>query len=106
MAVYVETIPSDIDIVVYSAQWQIRTPFKVKSMFVSADPKKDVEFSFVNAVGFQSEYTDSKGRSHNTYRIYAINGDKGIQIIFDSTTSVFDIADKEFRRTIKSIQKM
>ena len=106
IAVWVETIPPDIDIVTYSAHWRIKIPFKVKSMFVYDDPKREVDFTFVNAVGFQSEYTDSKGRPHNTYYIYAINGNKGIQIIFDSTTSVFDIADKEFRRTIKSIQKM
>jgi hypothetical protein len=106
IAVFIETIPPDLDVIVYSANWRIRTPFKVKSMFSHDDPKKDVDFNFENAVGYVSEYNDSKGRPHNTYYIYAINEGKGIQIIFDSTTSVFEIADKEFRRTIKSIQKL
>lgn len=106
IGVWVETIDPKTNIVIYSAQKQLATPFKVTSMFVRDDPKKEVEFNFVNGVGFKSEYTDKKGRPHNTYYIYLINGDKGIQIIFDSTTSVFDIADKEFKRTIKSIQAL
>lgn len=106
IGVWIETIDPKTDIVMYSAQKQILTPFKVKSMFIPNDPKKEVELNFVNAVGFRTESTDKKGRPHDSYHLFAINGDKGIQIIFDSTTSVFDIVDKEFRRTIKSMKKI
>ena len=106
IGVIIETIDSTTDLVVFSTMKRMKTPFKVNSMFMHDEPKKEIDFKFVNALGFSSEYTDTKGRLHNTYIIHAINGNKGIQIIFDVTKSLFNQVDKEFRKTIRTIETM
>lgn len=50
-------------------------------------------------------HTDKYNMGHTVYVVHAIDGDKGIQVIMDTTTDTFPSIDPEFRKILKSIRK-
>jgi hypothetical protein len=43
--------------------------------------------------------------SHTVYVVHAINGDRGLQVILDTTTETFPAIDAEFLQILKSVRK-
>jgi hypothetical protein len=101
VAVVVENIDPKMDVVTYSVTKRGNGAFDVDKMFIHGDGIID----FVNAVGYKGTYTDQNDLKHTVYVIHAINGDKGIQIIMDTTAETFPSIDPEFRKILKSIRK-
>lgn len=48
---------------------------------------------------------DKTSLNHTVYVVHAINEDKGLQIILDTTTDTFPAIDTEFLQILKSIRK-
>ncbi|HEV2482180.1 MAG TPA: hypothetical protein VGS79_21090 [Puia sp.] len=101
VAVVIENVDPKMDVVTYSVTKRGNGAFDVDKMFIHGDGIID----FVNAVGYQGSYTDQNNMKHTVYVVHAINGDKGIQIIMDTTSDTFPSIDPEFRKILKSIRK-
>ena len=99
VAVVIEDVNPKMDIVSYSVVKRGKCGFDVDKMFIHGDGIID----FVNAVGYKGSYADKM--EHTVYVVHAINGNKGIQIIMDTTKETFPVMDPEFRRILKSIRK-
>jgi len=65
--------------------------------------QKDGIIDLKNAIGYKGKYSDTFGE-HTVYIIHGINNSKGIQIIFDVLTNLFDKLDPEFKVTLKSLK--
>jgi hypothetical protein len=101
VAVVIENVDPKMDVVTYSVNKRGNAAFDVDKMFIHGDGIID----FVNAVGYQGSYIDQNNLKHTVYVIHAINGDKGIQIIMDTTTETFPSIDPEFRKILRSLRK-
>ena len=99
IGIIVEKVDEKTDVVTWSVVKRANMPLEVDKMFIHGDGL----ITFKNAVGYKGRYTD--GLEHTIYVIHAINNNMGIQLIFDSTTSVFDQVDKEFQEVMKSFKK-
>lgn len=100
ISVVVENLPEEIDVINYSIVKRSNMPFKVEEVFNKGD-KMDLE----NAVGYRGTYLDNQ-KEHTIYIVHTINEKKGIQFIFDCTTSIFNQINNEFLKTLKSIRKL
>jgi len=99
IAVISEPVDASIDVVSYSIRLRNKTGFKVTHSLTSSDLK----CPYKNLIAYQGTYTDRKGLQHTIYVIYMIKNNVGIQIILDTTTDLFPICDKEFKKFMKSI---
>lgn len=99
IAVVVEDVDEETDVINYSILKRLQMSMKVVEMFTHEDGLID----FQNALGYKFKYNDVLGE-HTCYVVYGINNKKGIQIIFDVTTELFDSLDAEFKITLKSIK--
>jgi hypothetical protein len=116
IAFMVETIPDtvNIDVVTYSAyrigylgiinigmfNWDTGRPnpeFKNNISFPKMQNK--------NAAGFKGIYKDYAGE-HTVYVVYIINKKKGVQVIMDMTSELFEKYEKEFAAGLWSITVM
>ena len=97
--IIVEKVDEKADIVTWSITKRANMPLDVDKMFLPGEGL----INFKNAVGYKGKYTDAI--EHTVYVIHAINNKMGIQLIFDSTTSVFGEVDKEFQKVMKSFRK-
>jgi hypothetical protein len=100
-AVIIENINPKTDVVTYSVNKRANAFFEVTQMFIHDDGIID----FVNAVGYKGTYTDDNPINHTVYVVHAINKDKGLQFIFDTTTDTLPIIESEFLQMLKSIRK-
>jgi hypothetical protein len=100
ISVIVEDVNKNLDAVTYSVMKRGQVNFKVMEVFIHEDGLID----FKNAIGYKGKYTDKYG-DHTLYVIHAINNNKGLQIIFDVLTVLFEDLDPEFKITLKSIKK-
>ncbi len=98
-AVIIEKIPPKMDVVTYSVNKRAQSFFSVTKMFIHDDGT----INYKNAVGYKGTYTDKV--DHTVYVVHAINGDKGLQIILDTTTETFAALEAEFLQILKSIRK-
>jgi len=101
IGVIVEKVDGKMDVVTWSVLKRANMPLEVDKMFIHGEGM----ISFLNAVGYKGKYVDDAKLEHTVYVIHAINNKMGIQLIFDSTTSVFDQVDKEFQKVLKSFRK-
>jgi hypothetical protein len=99
IAVIVEDINEDSDVVTYSVFKRSQVGFEVLEVFTPGDGL----LFFQNAIGYKGKYKDQHGE-HTIYCLYAINNNKGVQIIFDVLTDLFNELDTEFQLTLKSIK--
>jgi hypothetical protein len=100
-AVVIEKIDSNTDIVTYSVNKRSRGFFSVTDMF----NHEDGTINYINAVGYKGTYIDGASLSHTVYVVHAINQDRGLQIILDTTTETFPTIDAEFLQILKSVRK-
>jgi hypothetical protein len=98
ISIIVEDLKETIDVVTYSAIKRGQVHFDVIKTFIH----EDGVITFKNAIGYKGKYNDVHGE-HTVYVIHGINNNKGIQIIFDVLTELFDHLDPEFKVTLKSI---
>jgi len=66
---------------------------------------EDGTINYINAVGYKGTYIDGASLSHTVYVVHAINRDRGLQIILDTTTETFPTIDAEFLQILKSVRK-
>ena len=99
ISVVIENVDKKLDAVTYSIMKRSQVKFKVDKVFIQKDGIIDLK----NAVGYRGRYTDKFGE-HTIYVIHAINRGKGIQVIFDVLTTLFDKLDPEFKVTLKSLK--
>jgi hypothetical protein len=100
ISVITEKVSKNQDVVTYSAFKRMEISFDVDKVFTHEDEL----IEFQNAIGYKGQYQDQYGK-HTIYVIYLINNKKGIQMIFDVTSDLFNELDEEFKKTMKSIQK-
>ena len=100
-AVVIEKIDSNTDLVTYSVNKRSRGFFSVTDMF----NHEDGTINYINAVGYKGTYIDGASLSHTVYVVHAINQDRGLQIILDTTTETFPTIDAEFLQILKSVRK-
>lgn len=98
-AVVIEDIDPKIDVVTYSVNKRAGASFSVTKMFTH----EDGTIHYLNAVGYKGTYTDEV--AHTIYVVHAINGNKGMQLILDTTSETFLIMDPEFLQILKSFRK-
>jgi hypothetical protein len=97
-AVVIETIDPKMDVVEYSVNKRANNAFHVTSMFTH----EEGTIKLMNAVGYKGIYTDAL--PHTVYVVHAINGDKGFQVILDTTTDTFGTMDAEFLAILHSLR--
>jgi len=98
IAFIITDVPLNTDVVRFSAS---RRRFDVIKMYAPSDPLFDV-----NAIGHLAEYTDTfEGREykHRIYVLHAVQDSKGIEVVLDSTESVFNKVNGDFMEVLKSI---
>ena len=98
-AVVIEKIDPKMDVISYSMNKRATAAFDVTKVF----SHEDGTITYLNAVGYQGTYSDAL--AHTVYVVHAKNGDKGVQIILDTTTETFTVMDPEFLQILKSIRK-
>lgn len=98
-AVIIEKVQPKTDVILYSVNKRANGGFDVTKVF----SHEDGTISYLNAVGYKGTYTDQI--DHTVYVVHAINGDKGIQIILDTSTGTFGTMDAEFLQILKSFRK-
>ena len=99
IGVVVEDVDKKLDAVTFSMMKRSKAKFKVDKMFLQKDGIIDLK----NAVGYKGRYSDKFGE-HTIYVIHAINKGKGIQVIIDVLSELFDKLDPEFKMTLKSLK--
>ena len=72
--------------------------FDVLEVFIP----KDWKMKYKNGIGYKGKYTDVNGE-HMVYVMFFVNGEKGVRIICDSTTEVFNKIEQEFISTLKTV---
>jgi hypothetical protein len=97
-AVVIEKIDPKMDVVTYSVNKRGNASFDVTKMFIHGEGI----INYVNAVGYKGTYKDQM--DHTVYVVHAINKDKGIQIILDTTTETLPAIEAEFLQILKSIK--
>jgi hypothetical protein len=98
VAIVIEKVKPKTDVIIYSVNKRSNGGFSVLKMFTH----EDGTIHYLNAVGYQGTYTDQV--DHTVYVIHAINGDKGMQLILDTTTETFAALDPEFLQILKSFR--
>ncbi len=88
----------DTDVITFSIMKRFTIPFEVINVFIHESGIID----YTNAIGYKGTYVDEFERT--LYWIHAINGTKGIQFIFESSSDTFELVDEEFLKSIKSIR--
>ena len=99
-AIIIEKIDPKIDVVTFSVNKRSNGAFDVTKVF----SHEDGTIHYLNAVGYEGTYTDQM--THTVYVVHAINGDKGMQIILDTTTQTFASMNGEFLQILKSFKKL
>ncbi|HVT84178.1 MAG TPA: hypothetical protein VHD35_03205 [Chitinophagaceae bacterium] len=100
IAVIIEDVDENTDVIEYSIVKRTKTPFDVSETFIHGDGKINYE----NAVGYKGSYTDQRSILHTIYVVHAINKNKGIQLILDTTSETFAEIDREFLAVLKSLK--
>jgi len=100
IAVLIEEVGDDVDVVTYTAMKRSRVAFDVQEVFTHEGGR----MTFKNAIGYKGTYTDRGGLDHTVYIVHGLNEGKGLQVICDTTTDILDRLDDEFLLTLKSIR--
>ena len=101
IAVIIEKISPKTDVVTYSINKRAKMNIKVTQTFIDGDGI----INFINAVGYKGSYVDGNSLTHIVYVVHAINGDKGIQLILDTTSETFSLVNPDFLAVLKSFRK-
>jgi len=101
ISIIIEDVEKNLDVVTYSALKRSKVNFKVREVFTHDNGT----IKYENAIGYKGSYVDKNELDHTVYIVHGINGEKGLQFIFDVTTNILDQVDNEFLTTLKSIRK-
>jgi hypothetical protein len=101
IAVIIEKISPKTDVVTYSIDKRANMNINVEQMFLH---DKGI-INFINAIGYKGSYVDGNSLTHIVYVIHALNGDKGIQLILDTTSETFPLVNPDFLTVLKSFRK-
>jgi hypothetical protein len=98
VAIIVEKLDAPTDAVTYSSMQRIQNPFHTDRLFIWQDEPR---FQLKNAVVFEGNisYPDSDTGAKLLHRLviaYIVEGALGVQVIADSTDSVYATAKPEF----------
>lgn len=103
IVVIIEKVPLDMELTKFSISkqkpYQNLKDYKAEKVFTDSDGMLRLHY----AVGHKAYYVDANGVNHTFYFIHAIKHDKGIQIIIDTPTSLFDTLEDEFTSVIRSL---
>ena len=102
VSVLIENVEKGLNVNSWSAARRQEVPFKVTKVLT----KKKGNLSAYQAVGYEGSYVDSKKINHRILIVYAIQQNKGVQMICDATDSVWPMVEPEFRSAIKSLQSV
>ncbi len=118
IAFIVESIPDTvtIDVMQYSIHRRGQFPAKTIGMFSgeggNSDPKYEKQnaagmpkMQYKNAMGFKAIYKDMAGE-HSIYLVFLLNKHKGVTVIMDMTSELFEKYGKEFNDGLLSITEM
>lgn len=106
VAIIVEELDAPTDVVVYSLQKRLKTPFKADRVFNWQDEPR---LLLKNAVAFEGNvsYPDSADPKtlllHRLVILHAVQGRYGIMVIADSTDSVYATTHDEFLELLWSL---
>jgi hypothetical protein len=100
IGIIIEKISPKTDVVTYSVNKRANMNIDVDKTFMHGDGI----INFINAVGYKGSYVDDNHLSHIVYVVHAINGDKGIQLILDTTSETFSSVDPDFLVVLKSFR--
>ncbi len=100
LAVIVESVPEDMNLVNYTATKRTQVPFNVDHVFVDEAKRLGIG----NAIAYQGNYEDPEGIAHTVYVVHLIRNSKGVQIIMDITSDLFPEYETEFTSALKSIK--
>jgi hypothetical protein len=100
LAVLVEDAGDAKDFVEYSVTKRIQISFEVDSVFT---PQNGL-IGFQNSIGYKFRYVE-QDIEHTVLIVHAFHEKKGIQIMCDATTDVFDKSGPEFIEALRSFRK-
>ncbi|MBI5535246.1 MAG: hypothetical protein HY898_21140 [Deltaproteobacteria bacterium] len=87
------------DVIAFSTLCRARVPFEVIRVFT----RRDGILGLQNAIGYRGR-TQYEGNTHEIFVVHALFRDKGITIIMDTTTEVFQEVERELLQTLVSFR--
>ncbi len=100
IGVIIENVPDQTDVITYSLEKRTQTPFDVLETFIHGDRR----LNYKNAVAYKGTYTDADSLLHTIYVVHAINKNKGMQIVLDTTAQTFAEIEEEFISVLRSLR--
>jgi hypothetical protein len=97
IALICEQVKDGSDVVTYSVRKRRQVPFDVKQMLI---PQKG-HFSYPNSIGYEGEY--HKQVLHRVIVGHMRHKDVGVQIICDTSDSVYDKVQADMRKFLHSV---
>lgn len=103
VVVIIERVPLSMDLTTFSLSkqkpYQNLKDYRAEKVFTDSDGMLRLHY----AVGHKAYYEDGNGVKHTFYFIHAIKHDKGIQVIIDTPSTLFDTLEEEFTSVIRSL---
>lgn len=102
VSVLIENVEKGLDVISWSTERRQQVPFTVTKVLT----KEKGNLSAYQAIGYEGSYVDSKKIIHRILIVYAIHQNKGVQMICDTTDSVWPMVVPEFLTGIKSLKSV
>jgi len=103
IVITIEQVHADMELTKFSLSkqkpYQSLKGYKAEKVFTDSDGMLRLHY----AVGHKAYYEDAHGVKHTFYFIHAIKQNKGIQVIIDTPSSLFDTLEEEFTSVIRSL---
>lgn len=87
------------DVILFSMQKRRNMPFEVDSTFIHEDGKLKIK----NAIGYLGHTTYQDGSKHTVLIVHALVDKKGIQVVMDMTTDIYNEYGHEFWSALEGI---
>ena len=87
------------DVILYSLQKRRKMPFDMDSTFIHEDGRLKIK----NAIGYLGHTVYEDGSKHTVLIVHALVDKKGIQIVMDMTSDLYDEYGKEFWSALDGI---
>jgi hypothetical protein len=98
-----EKIPLNVDIAKFADKQKANAPFKITEEFNNKNVIKKIKIN--NAIGWKCLYSQDNV-AHTIYFVHLINKDKGIQVLMDITSELFEKYENEFIDAMLSIRAL
>ena len=97
----IEEVGDVNDVIIYSMQKRQKMPFNVDSVFTY----EKTDLNLKNAVGYLGNTTYQNGTKHTVLIVHALLDNKGVQIVMDMTSDLFDEYGDEFWKALSGISR-